>query len=107
MTADPQSFQGALSEQEQARLTELTEDPNAVGYAVFTLDAEEIDGVGLADDAVPVCANLIDIADRFATDLGEGAGCLGVTLEGSSVTYRLEPLGDPWLVVHRRKGGGK
>lgn len=61
-----------LTTQETIELARIQKDPNVIGYALLTLDGEELEASGNWSSMIaPVFANAFDLADRIGDEIGE------------------------------------
>ena len=79
--------QDVLAGDEQAALKDLVADPKSVGHAILSNDGEPLFESGLSDMAVPVAANMFDVANQIGDLLGETSGCRRYCVVGSGRSY--------------------
>ena len=67
-----QTLADYLTAEETTELAKIQRDPLVVGYAVLTLQGEEIEAGGIWRSLIsPIFANVFDIANKIGAELGE------------------------------------
>lgn len=65
-----------LTSQETVELARIQKDDSVIGYALLTLDGEEIESSGAWRSMLaPVFANVFDLADKIGEEFGEEDTC--------------------------------
>lgn len=80
-------LQNLLTSDEQKTWKDLMADPKALGHAIISEDGEPVVENGLSDMAVPVAANMFDVANLIGGILGEPEGCKRFCVLGKGRNY--------------------
>ena len=76
LTELPQGPSTYLTSRETVELARIQQDPSVIGYALLTLDGDEIESGGAWSSMLgPVFANVFDLADQIGETFGEEDIC--------------------------------
>ena len=65
-----------LTSEEAVELARIQKDNSVIGYALLTLDGQEIEASGAWSSMLgPVFANVFDVADKLGEEFGEEEPC--------------------------------
>lgn len=100
-----------LTSQETIELARIQHDSSVIGYAVLTLDGEEIEASGAWSSMLaPVFANVFDLADKIGEEFGEEDTCPMTFMESPDFEVAGLLLTSAKVVIIKRKqkrmGGG-
>jgi len=98
-----QSYDNLLLLEEQAEIEKIRKSASNVGYVVFTKDGEEKEFSNMWDQTTPIFANLFDIADRIAEEIGEESGCRVLATENRNIEITAVAMESVNTVVVKNK----
>lgn len=106
MQVDSTSLGTLLSDREQDELQKIVSGDQVVGYAVFDGEGAAVKLSGVSENSVAVFSNLMDIAERIGTELGESAPRPAMMFSCPSMELLALPLTTAnFLVVKDRTSG--
>ena len=103
MKLDKIGLDDHVSESEQKEVDKILADDRVMGFAVFDLGGEAVQKSDVSETTVAVVSNLLDIAERVGTELGESAPRPAMMVTGSSVELLALPLNAANFMVMKGK----
>lgn len=103
MKLDKNGLEDYVSESEQNEVDKILADDRVMGFAVFDLGGEAVQKSDVSETTVAVVSNLLDIAERVGTELGENAPRPAMMVTGSSVELLALPLNSANFMVLKGK----
>lgn len=93
-----------LTPEETIEMARIQKDNSVIGYALLSLDGEEIESSGEWKSVLaPVFANIFDLARNFGEEFGELDGCPMVLLDSGEYEVAGVALSASRAVFLRRK----
>lgn len=100
----PRSASRYLTSEETVELARIQQDDSVIGYALLTLDGEEIQSGGAWMSMLgPVFGNVTDLADQIGEDLGEDDICPMALIESPEFEVACVLLSSARAVIIKRK----
>jgi len=93
-----------LTSEETIEMARIQQDDSVIGYALLSLDGEEIESSGAwKSKLAPVFANVFDLVENFGEEFGERQRCPMVLLDGKDHEVAGVLLSSARAVFLRRK----
>lgn len=100
----PRSASRYLTSEETVELARIQQDDSVIGYALLTLEGEEIQAGGAwLSMAGPVFGNVTDLADQLGEELGEADICPIAMLESPEFEVACVLLSSARAIIIKRK----
>ena len=93
-----------LTSEEAVELARIQKDNSVIGYALLTLDGDEIESSGAWSSMLgPVFANVFDVADKMGEEFGEDDDCPIVFMESPDFEIAGIMMASAKAVIIKRK----
>lgn len=92
-----------VSESEHSEVDKILADDRVFGFAVFDLGGEAVQKSDVSETTVAVVSNLLDVAERIGTELGESSPRPAMMVTGSKVELLALPLNAANFMVMKGK----
>ena len=93
-----------LTPEETIEMARIQKDDSVIGYALLSLDGEEIESSGAWKSVLaPVFANIFDLVENFGEEFGEREKCPMVLLDSKEYEIAGVLLSTARAVILRRK----
>lgn len=100
----PKSVERYLTSEETIELARIQQDPSVMGYALLTIEGEEIQSGGSWKSMLgPVFANVMDLADKAGEEFGETDPCPMAILESTDFEVACVLLSSARAIIIKRK----
>ncbi len=100
----PQNTGRYLTSEETVELARIQQDDSVIGYALLTLDGDEIETGGAWRSMLgPVFSNIVDLADRIGEDFGEDDLCPLTFMESPDFEVAGLLLSSARVIIIKRK----
>ncbi|MEM1299292.1 MAG: hypothetical protein AAGH68_08410 [Pseudomonadota bacterium] len=100
----PRASSRYLTSAETVELARIQQDNSVIGYALLTLDGDEIQSGGAWSSMLgPVFGNITDIADQLGEDLGEDDICPMAIFESPDFEVACLLLSSARVIIIKRK----
>lgn len=100
----PRNVGRYLTSEEAVELARIQADNSVIGYALLTMDGDEIESSGAWKSMLsPVFANIFDLSDQLGTEFGEETDCSVVVAESPDFEVAGIMLTSAKAVVIKRK----
>ncbi|MEM7057003.1 MAG: hypothetical protein AAF557_05395 [Pseudomonadota bacterium] len=96
-----------LTPEETIEMARIQKDDSVIGYALLSMDGEEIESSGAWKSVLgPVFANIFDLVENFGEEFGERQKCPMVLLDGKEFEIAGVLLSSARAIFLRRKEKG-
>ena len=93
-----------LTSEEAVELARIQKDNSVIGYALLTMEGDEIESSGAWSSMVaPVFANVFDVADKLGEELGEEEPCPVLFMESPDFEIAGIMMASAKAVIIKRK----
>ncbi|MFK7941881.1 MAG: hypothetical protein AB8B85_03040 [Paracoccaceae bacterium] len=100
----PLSVDRYLTSEETVELARVQQDDSVIGYALLTLDGEEIQSGGAWKTMLgPVFGNVTDLADKIGEEFGETDACPVAMIESPEFEVACILLSSARAIIIKRK----
>ena len=100
----PRNVGRYLTSEEAVELARIQADNSVIGYALMTMDGDEIESSGAWKSMLaPVFANVFDLADQLGTEFGEEEDCPVIFAESPDFEVAGIVLTSAKAVILKRK----
>lgn len=100
----PKSADKYLTSEETIELARVQQDPSVIGFALLTLDGDEIQSGGQWSSMLgPVFGNVTDLADNVGEEFGETEACPMTILESPDFEVACVLLSSARAIIIKRK----
>lgn len=104
----PHSAARYLTSEETVELARIQQDSSVIGYAILTLEGDEIEAGGAWSSMLgPVFSNIIDLADRIGEEFGEDDICPIALMESPDFEVAGVLLSSARVIIIKRKSRRK